>query len=80
MAIIPTSNQLKLLREQYPSGTIIELITIVDEYSNLKKGTRGTITAIDDIGQIHILWETGSTLALLPEIDTFKIIKPAKSL
>lgn len=32
-------------------------------------GTEGTVTHVDDGGSLHIAWDNGSTLALLPEFD-----------
>ncbi len=37
-------------------------------------GTCGTVTHIDDINQIHVNWDNGSTLALVPEVDVFFVI------
>jgi len=36
--------------------------------------TLGTIRWIDDIGQIHVLWDNGSTLALQPRNDKYQIM------
>jgi hypothetical protein len=36
-------------------------------------GTHGTIKGIDGIGQIHVLWDNGSTLAIQPEHDKYQI-------
>ena len=35
----------------------------------------GTVRLVDDIGQIHMEWNNGRTLALNTEVDIFKIIK-----
>lgn len=42
---------------------------------NLPKGLKGTIKKIDDIGQIHVSWENGSSLAINPKIDKFEVKK-----
>jgi hypothetical protein len=57
------------------AGKRIELIRMEDPYTNLKEGDKGTIQFIDDIGQIHVKWDNGSTLAISPEIDEFNIIE-----
>ncbi len=41
-------------------------------------GTVGVVTHIDDAGSIHMLWENGSSLALIPEIDSFQTVSEAK--
>lgn len=65
----------KSLRAKYPKGTRIELIKMADQFTKLTLGDRGTVSWIDDIGQIHVDWDCGSTLALIPEVDDFKIIE-----
>ena len=65
-------NILKLRRE-LPKGTVVELVHMEDPYP-IKAGVRGTVEHIDDLGQIHVNWENGSTLALNPEIDEYRII------
>jgi len=36
--------------------------------------TMGTIKYIDGIGQIHVIWDNGSTLALQPQNDEYMIL------
>lgn len=36
--------------------------------------TLGTIKNIDDMGTIHVLWDTGSSLGLVSEVDRFETI------
>ena len=39
-------------------------------------GTRGTVTFVDDIGDVHMKWDGGGSLALIPNVDDFKVITP----
>lgn len=55
-------------------GKRVELIFMDDKYTNLKPGDKGTISSIDDLGDIHVEWDNGSTLALVPEVDKWKIL------
>ena len=66
------------IKEMYPQGTRIELIYMDDPYAPVPAGTKGTVEYVDDIGQIGMKWDNGRTLALIPEVDEFKIIKEAK--
>lgn len=59
------------IREQYPEGTKIRLIHMDDEYHPVPDGTIGTVTYVDDIGTIHMRWNTGSSLGLVPGEDRF---------
>lgn len=63
----------KQLEKTYKKGTRIMLIRMDDKWAP-PAGTFGTVTGIDDAGQIHVLWDNGSSLALIWGVDDFKII------
>lgn len=69
-----TQEEIKYIREKYVAGTKIELVKMYDLINPVPEGTRGIVQYVDDIGTIHINWETGSTLGLVIGIDEFKII------
>ena len=56
-------------------GMRIELISITDPYTELKPGDRGTIDFVDDMGTIHVNWDKGSHLGLVPGEDQYKLLK-----
>ena len=56
---------LKQLKEYYTSGTRVMLIRMSDPYTNLRQGDRGTVSFVDDIGSIHVNWDSGGNLAVL---------------
>ena len=62
------------LRKKYPKGTKIKLIKMNDIQAP-PTGTKGTVDYIDDIGTIHMIWETGSTLGLVEGEDEFRIME-----
>lgn len=66
------------IKEMYPQGTRIELIHMDDPYAPVPSGTKGTVEFVDDMGQIAMRWDNGRTLALIPEVDEFKIIEEVK--
>lgn len=66
------------IKEMYPQGTRIELIHMDDPYAPVPSGTKGTVEFVDDMGQIAMKWDNGRTLALIPEVDAFEIIKEVK--
>ena len=66
-----TQKELERLRQQYPKGTRLKLISMEDP-QGVPEGTVGEVALVDDIGQIHVRWETGSGLALIPEVDRFQ--------
>lgn len=55
---------LEQLKESYPKGTKVKLIKMNDPYTRLQPGTLGTVTGVDDIGTIHVNWDTGSSLGI----------------
>lgn len=60
--------RVEVLRKQYPSGCTVALVHMDDEFAP-PAGTKGTVIHVDDIGGIHIAWETGSTLGVVPGVD-----------
>lgn len=54
-------------------GTKIKLIYMNNE-PQMPSGLMGTVEFIDDAHQIHVRWENGSSLALIPEVDQFEIL------
>lgn len=61
-------------------GKRITLIRMEDPYTDLKSGDEGTIKFTDGIGQIHVDWDNGSSLAVIPEIDEYEILEGLKHL
>ena len=61
------------IKKRFPVGTVV-VLDYMDDYQAPIKGTKGTVYNVDDIGQIHVHWENGSTLALNTEVDLFHII------
>lgn len=70
----PTREQVERTKEQYPEGTRIRLNHMSDPWSPVPAGTEGTVDMVDSIGQIHMKWDNGRTLALVPGEDSFSVI------
>ena len=60
------------IQSQYPAGTRIYLENMNDPYAPVPPGTRGTVDFVDDAGQIHMKWDNGRTLAIVPSEDSFR--------
>lgn len=56
-------------------GDRVFLIKCEDPYTNLSYGSLGTVNFIDDTRTVHVQWDSGCHLGLLPDYDFFKIIK-----
>lgn len=70
------NNKVKMYKEMYPTGTRLELINMEDAQA-VSSGTKGSVVCVDDMGTIHMKWDNGRTLGLIPGIDNFKKIEEA---
>ena len=70
----PSKEQIAALQERYPSGTRVELLGMDDPQAP-PTGTRGEVMGVDDAGQLLVRWETGSSLSLIPGVDSFRIVQ-----
>ena len=61
-------------------GTRIQCKQMDDPFHPIPKGMLGEVLFIDDIGTIHMCWENGSTLGLIPDKDCFEIINQSHTI
>lgn len=54
-------------------GLRIRMIDMDDQYA-VDEGMEGTIIRIDDLGTIHVKWDDGSTLGVIPGIDKYELL------
>ena len=66
----------KFMQEQYPPGTRIRLNSMNDPYAPITPGTEGIVDLVDDAGSIHMKWDNGRTLAIIPGEDSFTVLPP----
>jgi hypothetical protein len=59
------------IRTEYPEGTRIRLKHMDESKFPVADGTTGKVTYVDDNGQIHMRWDNGRTLSLVPGVDDF---------
>ena len=59
------------LKTEYPEGTRIRLIKMNDIQAP-PMNTCGTVSKVDDIGNIMVRWDNGSSLSLLEDEDEFE--------
>jgi hypothetical protein len=71
--------QIERLKERYPAGTVVRLGQMEGEHQ-MPSGMEGKVIDVDDIGQIHVEWENGSTLALNVEEDDFTVVPQKETL
>ena len=63
-------------KEQYPPGTRIRLNSMEDPYAPIAPGTEGVVDFVDDIGTIHMKWDNGRSLGIVPGEDSFSVLPP----
>ena len=73
----PSREQIAALRQKYPAGTMVQLLSMEDTQAPPPR-TLGEVQGIDDAGQILVHWQTGSSLNLLLDIDSFRIVQSGK--
>ena len=66
----PNKDYIEHLHRKYPPGTRLQLSCMEDEFP-VPPGSMGTVDFIDDAGQIHMNWDCGRSLALIPGVDSF---------
>ena len=55
-------------------GRRVRLIHTTDEHTKLHYGCLGTINFVDDFGTLHVKWDNGSSLGLIPGEDRWQIL------
>ena len=53
-------------------GRRIRLILMRDE--DMQSGTLGTIQFVDSLGTIHVTWDNGRSLGVVPDFDQYEIL------
>lgn len=56
--------------ERGPSGRRVRLVAIADA-TRLKPGTEGTVKFVDAQGTLHVNWDDGAKLGLIPGEDAW---------
>ena len=59
----PSKETVEALRKQYPAGATVELL-FMDDPQSPPIGARGKVIAVDDVGTIHVAWQTGGSLGV----------------
>lgn len=65
---------LQKIKTEFLAGCRVQLVSMNDLYTRIDPGTQGTVIGIDDIGTIHVSWDSGSTLGVVFGEDSCKKI------
>lgn len=69
--MFPNEAFVESIKKQYPAGSRIQLIEMADDPRPIPSGTKGTVRLVDDAAQIHVDWDNGRSLAVIPGTDSF---------
>lgn len=50
----------------------VRLVRTSDPVTDLKPGAEGTVDFVDDVGTVHIQWDNGSNLGMIPGEDVIE--------
>ena len=50
-------------------------VVSVDDNVIVPPGTLGTVDSADDMGTLHVVWDNGSRLGLLPGADEWEVVE-----
>lgn len=70
---MPSPTEIEELNTKY-AGKRIRAVAMPRDPHPVEPGTEGTCIMVDGAGQLVMKWDTGSTLSLIPGVDTFVII------
>jgi hypothetical protein len=58
-------------------GMRIKMISMTDDPNPILMGTEGTIKLVDDMGIIHVKWDDGRVLGVIPGVDKYRLLESA---
>lgn len=56
------------------AGRRVRLEHTSDPYTRLPRGSEGTVQYEDDMGTLHVKWDSGSLLGLIPGEDRWSFV------
>ena len=66
--MFPKQEIIEELRKEYPKGTRVKLVKM-DDVQAPPIGTKGTANGVYDTGSIMVLWDNGSSLNVIYNVD-----------
>jgi len=58
---------------KYLKGKRVRMISMED-VDPIQPGQCGVVQFVDDLNQLHVKWDDGRTLAIIPEKDQFEVL------
>lgn len=70
----PRTEERKRIMSRAKPGDRVRLLFCDDQWTKLTPGTKGTVSFVDIRGTVHVKWDDGSSLGLIPGVDSFQIV------
>lgn len=64
--------QAEQYKTAYPPGTRIVLLHMGNDPRPVEDNVRGTVTAVDDAGTLHCVFDNGRAIGIIPDADSFR--------
>lgn len=64
----PSREIVEQLRREFPTGCRV-VLECMSDFQAPPIGTKGTVQFVDDIGSIHVRWDSGCGLAIAYGVD-----------
>ena len=61
------------VKQMYPTGCRVELVSM-DDIQAPPEGTQGTVRGVDDMADILVSWDNGSSLSVVYGVDSIRRI------
>lgn len=56
-------------------GDRVRLLRCTDKFTKLEPGALGTVTLVDSLGTVHVSWDGGARLGLIPGEDQWETVE-----
>ena len=76
--IFPSRETVKQIRNEFPKGTRVELVSMDDRQAP-PSGTKGTVIGVDDTGSLLMRWDNGSGLNVVYGEDVVRKISEVQN-
>lgn len=66
---------IEFLKKLFAPNTRVRLIHMsCEEERPIPEGTLGKVISVDDIGTIHVIWDNGRILGVVPDEDDIEVL------
>jgi hypothetical protein len=55
-------------------GQRVEMVSMTDDPDPVPTGTKGTVQLVDAGGTVHVRWDNGRNLGMIPGQDRWRVI------